>query len=154
MVVEGGREDAQAPPAGRAIVRSRGDIAGAAQRATQAQRRAAAVSLDDDAEPAVRHEAAQDADFLDGVVLTLAWARGDRPEAPITRAQPAEVTVRALQLERGYADDAVEQGRDRWAADWLPPRWYGEGVRQAISWLLGDKSTPPASRPAGTGDPQ
>lgn len=144
----------QAPPAGRAIVRSRAEMASVAQRATRAQRRAAAVSLDEDAEPGERRSAARDADFLDGVVLTLAWARGDRPEAPITRAQPVRVSVRALQLERGYADDAVEQGSDRWAADWLPPRWYGEGVRRAISWLLGDESVPPVARPVGTGDPQ
>ena len=86
--------------------------------------------------------------------MTLGWARGDRAEAPITRAQPPEVTVRALQLERVYAEDVIEQGSDRWTADWLPPRWYGEGVRRAISWLLGDEAALPVPRLMETGEPQ
>ena len=152
-LVEGGRDDEEAPPF-RDIVRSRRQVAEVAVRAMEAQRRAAAKSLDDDAEPGERQLAARDADFYDGVVMTLGWARGDRAEAPITRAQPAEVTARALQLERVYAEDVVERGSDRWTADWLPPRWYGEGVRRAISWLLGDEATPPVPRLMETGEPQ
>ena len=151
-LVEGGRSDGEAPF--RDIVRSRREVADVAVRAMEAQRRAAAKSLDDDAESGERQLAGRDCDFYDGVVMTLGWARGDRAEAPITRAQPPEVTARALQLERVYAVDVVEQGSDRWTADWLPPRWYGEGVRRAISWLLGDEAALPVPRLMGTGEPQ
>ena len=153
-VVQSGCEDREAPPAGAAMVRSRSEIAEVCAPAARARRRAAEKSLDSDAAPGERLAAARDAEFLEGVMLTLAWARGDRAEAPITRAQPAQVTARALQHERVYAQDAIEQGHDEWAADWLPSRWYGEGVRQAISWLLGDESVPPLARPVQTGEPQ
>ena len=152
-LVECGRNNEEAPPF-RDIVRSRRQVAVVAMRAMEAQRQAAANSPDDDAEPGERQLAARDCDFYDGVVMTLGWARGDRAEAPITRAQPAEVTARALQLERVYAEDVVEQDSDRWTADWLPPRWYGEGVRRAISWLLGDEAAPPVPRLMETGEPQ
>ena len=63
----------------------------------------------------------------------------------MTRAQPREVTARALKRERVHAEDVIQQGRDRWAADWLPSRWYGEGVKSTITWLLGDSAGPPVS---------
>ncbi len=154
VVVQSGREDREALPADAAMVRSRSEIAELCAPAARAQRRAAEKSLDTDAGLGERRAAARDADFLEGVMLTLAWARGDRAQAPITRAQPDQVTGRALQHERIYADDAIEHGHDRWAADWLPSRWYGEGVRQAVSWLLGDESVPPLARPVETGEPQ
>lgn len=69
---------------------------------------------------------------------TLAWVLGERAEAPITRAQPREVTARALKTERVYAEDVIGQDGDPRIANWLPPRSYGEGVEAAISWLLGD----------------
>ena len=48
-LVKGGRSDEEAPF--RDIVRSRREVADVAVRAMEAQRRAAAKSLDDDAEP-------------------------------------------------------------------------------------------------------
>jgi hypothetical protein len=130
------------------IVRSREQIAEVAAVAAHAQPQAAAMSLDADADPGDREFACQDADYLDGVMVTLAWALGERAEAPITRAQPRELTARALESERGYADDVIEQGGNQWAADWLPPRWYGEGVKSTITWLLGDSTGPPVD-PSG-----
>jgi hypothetical protein len=71
---------------------------------------------------------------------------GERAEAPITRVQPREITAAVLKQERVYAEDVIGQGRDRWAADWLPSRWYGEGVRSTINWLLGDSTVTPVER--------
>jgi hypothetical protein len=67
-------------------------------------------------------------------------------EAPITQVQPREITAAVLTHERVYAEDVIEQGRDRWAAGWLPSRWYGEGVGSTINWLLGDSTFTPAER--------
>jgi hypothetical protein len=131
------------------VVRSRKQLATIAVQAAAARHRAAPKSLDAGLDAGHRELARQDPDYLDGVVMTLAWVLGERAEAPITQAQPGELTAGALIRERGYAEDVVEQGGNRWAADWLPPRLYGEGVKCTITWLLGDSTFPPVDPPAG-----
>ncbi len=94
------------------------------------------------------------ADYLNGVVVTLAWVCGERAETPITKLQPREVTanVRTLKGERVYAKDVIEQSGELWASDWFPPRWYAEGVGTTITWLLSPKFglvTPPGHQCLG-----
>ena len=132
------------------VVRSPAQIAGILAVAVEGQRRAAARALDIDADPGDRRFARQDSEYLDGVVATLAWVLGDRPETPITRAHPRELTTRDLKVERVHAEDVIEQARYPWMADRLPPPWYGEGVKHSITWLLGDSIAPPVD-PAGRG---
>lgn len=128
------------------IVRSQRQIAEVAMLAVSAQRRAAAKIMDATADPDGWGLAQQDADYLDGTRMALAWVLGERAEAPITRVRPRDVTGRALKTERAYAEDVIEQGGNPWAADWFPSCWYGEGVRSTISWLLGDSTKPPVDR--------
>jgi hypothetical protein len=78
------------------VVRSRKQLVTIAVQAVRAQHRAAAKSPDAGADPGDRELAAQDPDYLDGVVMTLSWVLGERAEAPITQAQPGELTARAL----------------------------------------------------------
>jgi hypothetical protein len=127
------------------VVRSRKQIADVAALATRARRLAAARKLDVEADPGDRQLARDEVDYLGGVVATLAWVLGERAEAPITRAQPHEVTAIALKTERIYAEDVIEQGGKLRVANWLPLRsWsYGEGVEATTTWLLGDCIAPP-----------
>lgn len=125
------------------VIRSREQIADVAALATRARRRVAARRLDVDADQGDRQLAREEVDYLDGVVATLAWAQGERAEAPITRAQPREVTARALKTERTYAEDVIKQGGRLCIANWVPLRSYGEGVAATTSWLLGDSTAPP-----------
>jgi hypothetical protein len=128
------------------VVRPRDEIADIVALAVHAQRGAMAKSLDPSAPTGERQDAGQDVDYLDGITVTLAWVCGERAEAPITHVQPREITAAVLEHERVYAEDVIEQGRDRWAADWLPSRWYGEGVRSTINWLLGDSTLTPVEQ--------
>lgn len=127
------------------IVRTREEIADTKAVAVHAQRRAMTKYLDTGTHADERHDVCEAADLLDGVIVTLTWVCGERIEAPVTRVQPREVTAKALKQERVHAEDVIQQGRDRWAADWLPPRWYGEGVKFTIDWLLGDSTAPPVA---------
>jgi hypothetical protein len=136
------------------VVRSPAQIAGVAAAAADGQRRADADADADgqniNADPDDRQFARQDADYLDGVVATLAWVLGERAETPITREHRPEVTTRDLKVERVHAQDIIEQARNPWLADRLPSPWYGEGVKFSITWLLGDSTTPPVD-PSGRG---
>ena len=132
------------------VVRSPEQIAGTLALAAEGLRRAAAQGRDLDAGADARAFARQDADYLDGVMATLAWVLGERAESPITRARSRELTTRALKMERVHAEDVIEQSRYPWMADRLPPLWYGEGVKFTITWLLGDWTAPPVD-PAGRG---
>lgn len=132
------------------IVRTPDQIAGILALAAEGQGQAASKSSDVDAGPDDRQFAQQDADYLDGVLATLAWVLGERAEAPISRDQSHQPTMRNLKTERVHADDAIEQARQPWMADRLPPPWYGEGVKFTITWLLGDSTILPID-PAGSG---
>ncbi len=123
------------------IVRSREQIADLVVLAGPAQRAAAVRSLDTGAVPGERKDARREADYLDGVLMTLAWVRGERAETPISHTQ-VETTTRTLKRERLHAEDAIERGADRHAAD-RPSRFYGEAVQSTVSWLLGDSTAPP-----------
>jgi hypothetical protein len=101
--------------------------------------------------PADRRFAQQDARYLDGVAVTLAWVLGDRPDAPITHSRPRELTTRDLKVERLHAEDVIEQAAMPWMADRVPSGPYGEGVKLSVSWLLGDSIRPPLDR--GTTQP-
>ena len=118
--------------------------------AAEGQQRAAAQGRTSTRTPTTGAFARQDADYLDGVMATLAWVLGERAEAPITRAHSRELTTRDLKVERVHAEDVIEQSRNPWMADRLPPLWYGEGVKFSITWLLGDSTAPPVD-PAGRG---
>lgn len=131
------------------IIRTPEQIARILAFATEGHRRAAAKSSDIGTDPDGRQFAQQDADYLDGVLAALAWILGERAEAPISRGHSREPTTRNLKTERVHADDVIEQARQPWMADRLPP-WYGEGVKFTITWLLGDSTSPPVD-PAGSG---
>jgi len=118
------------------IIRSPVPIAEVAVRAAEVRRASAAASSDAGLDASARHSASQRARYLDGVTATLGWVLGDRPEAPITRAENRGITSKELKRERIYAEDVVEHGRDAEAVD----RWYAEGVKSTISWLLGDST--------------
>ena len=118
--------------------------------AAQGQRQAAAQGRDLDAGADARAFARQDADYLNGVIATLAWVLGERAGSPITNAHSPELTTRDLKMQRVHAQDVIEQSRYPWMADRLPPLWYGEGVKFTITWLLGDWTAPPVD-PAGRG---
>jgi hypothetical protein len=132
------------------VVRSPEQIADALALAAEGRQRAAAKGRDLDADANARAFARQDADYLNGVIATLAWILGERAESPVARAHSRELTTRAIKMERVRAEDVIEQSRYPWMADRLPPLWYGEGVKFTITWLLGDWTAPPVD-PAGRG---
>jgi hypothetical protein len=132
------------------VVRSPEQIAGILALAAEGAQRAAAQGRDLDVGADARAFARQDADYLNGVMATLAWTLGERADSPITSAQSRELTTRALKMQRVHAEDVIEQSRYPWMADRLPPLWYGEGVKFTITWLLGDWTAPPVD-PAGRG---
>ena len=134
----------------RDVVRSPDHIATILMLAAEGQERAATRCRDIDADAADRRFARQDADYLDGVTVTLAWILGERPEAPITRSRQREPTTRHLKAERVHAEDVIEQARNPGMIGRLPPPSYGEGVQLAITWLLGDSTAPPVD-PKGRG---
>jgi hypothetical protein len=132
------------------VVRSPEQIAGILALAAEGVQRAAAQGRGIDASADARAFARQDADYLDGVMATLAWVLGERADSPVARAHSRELTTRILKMERVRAEDVIEQSRYPWMADRLPPLWYGEGVKFTITWLLGDWTAPPVD-PAGRG---
>lgn len=125
------------------IVRSRQQIAEILVLAAQGQQRATAMVRSVEANPDIRRFAQQDADYLAGVIATLAWILGERAEAPITRRQSRGLTVRDLKTERVHAEDVIDQSRDPGMVGQLPPPQYGEGVKFSIIWLLGDWTVRP-----------
>jgi hypothetical protein len=132
------------------VVRSPERIAGILALAAEGLQRAAAQGRDLDASADARAFARQDADYLGGVMATLAWILGEQAESPVAHAHSRELTTRVLKMERVRAEDVIEQSRYPWMADRLPPLWYGEGVKFTINWLLGDWTAPPVD-PAGRG---
>jgi hypothetical protein len=132
------------------VVRSREQIADILALAAEGQQRAAAQGRDLDASVNARAFARQDADYLGGVMATLAWILGERAGSPVARAHSRQLTTRDLKIERVRAEDVIKQSRYPWMADRLPPPWYGEGVKFTITWLLGDWTAPPVD-PAGRG---
>jgi len=130
------------------VVRSPEQIAGMLAVAVEGQRLSTTKGRDVNAFPDGRQSAQQDADYLDGVVATLAWILGERPETPITRMHSRGLATRDLKAERVHAEDVIEQARYPWIADRFPPPWYGEGVKFTVNWLLGDAAVPPLN-PAG-----
>jgi hypothetical protein len=123
------------------VIRSREQMTDLAMLIRPAQGVAAATGLDTGAAPGEREHAHREADYLDGVLVTLAWVCGERAETPVSHLQ-AEITSRTLKRERLHAEDAIEEGADQRAPD-RPSRSYGEGVQSAISWLLGDTTARP-----------
>ena len=132
------------------VVRSRQQIADVLAAAVKGQQRATVVARNSDVGLDTRRCSQQDVGYLGGVVATLAWVLGEQAEAPVTRRRPAELTTRDLKAERIHAEDVIEQARNPGTAGRLPPRWYGEGVKFSITWLLGDWIAPPVD-PAGRG---
>ena len=132
------------------VVRSPEQIAGTLALAAEGLRQTAAQGGDLDAGPDARAFARQDAGYLDGVMATLAWVLGERAGSPITRTHSRELTTRDLKVERVHAEDVIEQARQPWMTDRLPPLWYGDGVKFTITWLLGDSTAPPVDT-AGRG---
>ena len=124
------------------IIRTRQQLADLVALAGPAQRDAAAKSLEADATADDRERARREADYLHGVLMTLAWARGDRDETLISWTRLG-VTAKALKRVRTHAEDAIEQGAGWYAADRFSSRAYAEGVKSAITWLLGDSTAPP-----------
>lgn len=127
------------------LVRSQDQVADLVALTGPAQRAAAAKSLDTGAPPGDREHARQEADYLDGVLVTLAWASGERTESPVSHGQ-AVVTSRTMKQERLHAEDLIEHGGDRHNVSRFPTGSYGEGVKATITWLLGDTTAPPIPR--------
>jgi len=125
------------------VVRSHRQLADIAAQAAQARRAATAKSRDIEAHPGGRERARQEADYLDGAMAALAWVSGERTAAPISHGQHADGIAKALKRERIYAEDAIEQAGYRRPSGSLPSRWYGEGIKSTIAWLLGDTINTP-----------
>lgn len=125
------------------IVRPPEEIRDVLALAAERHRRASAKAKNIDTKPDDRHRARQESDYLDGVSVTLSWVLGDRSEAPISRSRHCERTARDLKAERVHAIDLVEEARRPWIPDQPLPPWYGAGVKETISWLLGDSTIPP-----------
>ena len=123
------------------IVRSRKQMADVVVLARAAHEAAATRSLDTGAAPGEREHARREADYLDGMLMTIPWVLGERAETPITHAQ-VETTTITLKRERLHAEDAIEQRGDQRSAN-RPSRFYGEAVQSTVSWLLGDSTVPP-----------
>jgi len=96
-----------------------------------------------DVNPDSRRCSQQDADFLAGIVATLAWVLGEQAQAPVTHRRPPELATRDLKAELVLAEDVIEQARNPGTAGQLPSCSYGEGVKFSITWLL---ATGPRSR--------
>jgi hypothetical protein len=124
------------------VVRSHRQLADIAALAAQAHRVATAKSRDIKSHPGERERAGQEMDYLNGAMATLAWASGERTAAPISHGQHPDGMAKALKRERIYAEDAIEQAGDQRVSGSLPSRWYGEGVKSTIAWLLGDTINP------------
>jgi hypothetical protein len=131
------------------VARSPAQIAEAATVASERRRQLETRIQDPGTDPPDRQSMRQDADYLDGVIATLTWVLGQRPETPITHMRPAELTTRALKAERLGAEDVIQQASEPWLADRLPPLRYGEGVRLTITWLLGDSTATPVDLVGG-----
>lgn len=126
------------------VIRSASQTTDLADLAHEAQLQAAERSRDLDADADSRLSGQQDADYLAGVIATLAWATGQRSETPVSQRQCADLSTRTLKTERLRARDVIDQAASPWVADRLPPGSYGEGVRRTIDWLLGDATAWPA----------
>ena len=138
------------------VVRSRKQIAESvtataqAQRTAtaQAQREATALSPHTGAAEAVDRECArQEADYLAGVTVTFAWVLGEQAETPISQVKASAITSPVLKQERLQAEDVIEKVDDQLSVSSIPTRFFGEGVKVTISWLLGDSSLPPHEVP-------
>lgn len=125
------------------VVRSPEQIGAILALAVVGRERAEAQDLDVNADPDDRRFARRDVDYLDGVAATLGWVLGKRARAPISPSRSGERTTGDLKRERVHAEDAIERGTHPWMVDRVPPRWYGEGVKFSITWLLGDSTAPP-----------
>jgi len=95
-----------------------------------------------DVNPDSRRCSQQDADFLAGIVATLAWVLGE-PQAPVTHRRPPELATRDLKAELVLAEGVIEQARNPGTVGQLPSCSYGEGVKFSITWL---PATGPRSR--------
>src|ERR1022692_2731589 len=73
------------------VVRSPEQIADILALATEGQQQVSARGRDTGEEPGHRQLFRQAADYLEGVVATLVWVLGERPEAPISRTHPREL---------------------------------------------------------------
>ena len=124
------------------VVRSREQIGEVLATAIKGQHQAA-EGRTSNASPAARQSTGRDASYFGGVIATLEWVLSPRAGAPITARCHHELTAKELKAERLHADDLMEQEREPWSADPLPQDGYGEGVRDTITWLLGDCITPP-----------
>jgi hypothetical protein len=130
------------------IVRSPEQIRDVLALATERQRQAAPMAKDIDANPNGRQRAQQECAYLDGVSATLLGILGDHGEAPISGSRSRERTVRDLKTERVHAIDVIDEAREPWTRDRFLPPWYGAGVKETISWLLGDSTILPVN-PSG-----
>ena len=127
------------------VVRSRNQIVDMTLLAAQA-RRDALVPNSNSKSSSDSPECARDsADYLGGVMATLAWVCGDLVEAPITQLEAMELTAKVLKRERVHAEDLIEHDADRWTVQ--ADRSYGEGIKAAVNWLLGDTTAQPVTRP-------
>ena len=125
------------------VVRSREQITSALQLATGGQLGGASQARDVALVSSERQLAQQEADYLGGVVATLAWIVGRQSETPITRLAHRELTTRNLKSERIHADDVIERARNLWIDDERLSPCYCKGVKDSITWLLGDSAIQP-----------
>lgn len=131
------------------IVRTRQQIADLLAIATEGRGRAATLSRDVSAASDGPQQARRQADYLSGVVSTLAWILGKQAEAPITRRRFSIRATRDIKAERVHADDLIDQAASSWMGGREPSPWYGEGVRSTVNWLLGDSTLPPIDPQGG-----
>jgi hypothetical protein len=127
------------------VVRSPAQIADVLAVAAENRRQAEVSAEAQESDPNGR----QDADYLGGVIATLAWVLGQRSESPITRAHLSQLTTRELKMERVHAEDVIDQASQPWMIERLPRLQYGVGVKIGITWLLGDSTATPVDLTGG-----
>jgi hypothetical protein len=123
------------------IVRSPEQIAHLMATVVNSQCQAVAPSREPATNPDQRQCAAHEANYLSGIVATLAWVLGEA-SAPITRTESTP-TTRYIKTERLHAEDLIDQVASPSMTDSGSRLWYGEGVRSGITWLLGDSTVAP-----------
>lgn len=119
------------------FVRSREEIAGRLAAARVTGQHTSCGVLDPEAGAGDLRRRQDGTEYLRGVVATLAWILGER-YAPISGRSGHGITSKDAKGERVQAQDVIEQAGSSWMRDRLPPRLYGQGVKDTIAWLLGD----------------
>lgn len=85
-----------------------------------------------------------DADYLGGAIVTLAWVSGSTSTSPLSGTQTPSPTTHDLKTERIHADDVTEQRPELAFGSPSPSSRYALAVKHCVDWLLGDTTSLPS----------